>query len=150
LLDNPQPGWGGGGGASASTNSVEILVARYQQNIMEISWCSLFHVTPQIFFSELDNAQPKFPHYLSKLIALDNARLKFPRYLLKPIFFLRFITRNLNWCYECLQRQYIGATSACSSNRRIHTGILQLKNFRCFFKCLQHQYIGTNRFAAPI
>jgi hypothetical protein len=32
LLDNPQPGWGGGGGASASTNSVEILVARYQQN----------------------------------------------------------------------------------------------------------------------
>ena len=24
----------------------------------------------------------------------------------------------------------IGATSACSANRRIHTGILQLKNFR--------------------
>ncbi len=33
LLDNPQPG-GGEGGASALTNSVEILVARYQQNSM--------------------------------------------------------------------------------------------------------------------
>jgi hypothetical protein len=44
----------------------------------------------------------------------------------------------------------IGATSACSANRRIHTGILQLKNFHGFFKCLQHQYIGANRFAAPI
>ena len=48
----------------ASKNSVEILVARYQQNIMEISWCSLFHVTPQIFFSALDNTQLKFPRYL--------------------------------------------------------------------------------------
>ena len=51
---------------------------------------------------------------------------------------------------RCSQHQYIGATSACSANRRIHTGILQLKNFRGFFKCLQHQYIGANRFAAPI
>jgi hypothetical protein len=92
LLDNPQPGWGGGGGASASTNSVEILVARYQQNIMEISWCSLFHVTPQIFFSELDNAQPKFPHYLSKLI-----------------FFLRLITRNLNFHAICGSRYFFRA-----------------------------------------
>jgi len=64
------------------------------------------------------------------------------------------------WCYDvrsttilvlrCSQHQYIGATSACSANRRIHTGILQLKNFRGFFICLQHQYIGANRFAAPI
>jgi len=29
--------------------------------------------------------------------ALDNAQQKFPRYLSKPIFFLRFITRNLNF-----------------------------------------------------
>jgi hypothetical protein len=85
-------GVGGRGGASASTNSVEILVARYQQNIMEISWCSLFHVTPQIFFSELDNAQPKFPHYLSKLI-----------------FFLRLITRNLNFHAICGSRYFFRA-----------------------------------------
>ena len=36
----------------ASPNSVEIFVARYKAQkklrSMEISWCSLFHVTPQI------------------------------------------------------------------------------------------------------
>ncbi len=44
----------------------------------------------------------------------------------------------------------IGATCACSANRRRDTEILQLKKFRGFFKCLQRQDIGANWFAAPI
>ncbi len=44
----------------------------------------------------------------------------------------------------------IGAANTSSTNRRRHTDILQLKEFRGFFKCLQRQYIGANLFAAPI
>ena len=44
----------------------------------------------------------------------------------------------------------IGATCACSANRRRDTYILQLKKFRGIFKCLQRQYIGANWFAALI